>query len=36
MTQETQTGALYQTRGLGWGGRCEGGSRGKGHMNTYG
>ena len=36
MVQETQTGALYQTRGLGWGGRCEGGSRGKGHMNTYG
>ena len=24
MTQETQTGALYQPRGLGWGGRLGG------------
>ena len=24
--QETQTGALYQPRGVGWGGRWEGGS----------
>ena len=23
MAQETQTGALYQPRGLGWGGRWE-------------
>ena len=23
MAQETQTGALYQPRGVGWGGRCE-------------
>jgi len=23
MTQETQTGALYQPRGVGWGGRWE-------------
>ena len=28
MAQETQTGALYQHRGMGWGGRWEGGSRG--------
>ena len=26
--QETQTGALYQPRGVGWGGRWEGGSKG--------
>ena len=25
MTQETQTGALYQPKGVGWGGREEGG-----------
>ena len=25
MAQETQTGALYQPRGVGWGGRQEGG-----------
>ena len=36
MSQETQTGALYQSRGVGWGGRWEGGSRGRGHMYTYG
>ena len=36
MTQGTQTGALYQARGVGWGGRREGGSRGRGHMYTYG
>ena len=36
MVQETQTGALYQPREVGRGGRWEGGSRGKGHMNTYG
>ena len=28
MAQETQTGALYQPRGVGWGGRQEGGSNG--------
>ena len=28
MAQETQTGALYQPRGVGWGGRWDGGSRG--------
>ena len=25
MAQETQTGALYQPRGVGWGGKWEGG-----------
>ena len=29
MAQETQTGALYQPRGVGWGGRWEGGSKGE-------
>ena len=28
MTQETQTGTLYQPRGVGWGERWEGGSEG--------
>ena len=28
MAQEAQTGALYQPRGVGWGGRWEGGSKG--------
>ena len=36
MAQETQTGALYQPREVGWGGRWEGGSKGRGYMNTYG
>ena len=36
MAQETQTGALYQARGVGWGGRWEGGSKGRGYMYTYG
>jgi len=30
VTQETQTGALYQPRGMGWGGRWDGGSKGRG------
>ena len=34
--RELKSGALYQPRGVGWGGRQEGGSRGKGHMYTYG
>ena len=34
--QETQTGALYQPRGVGWGGRWEGGSEGRGNIYTYG
>ena len=29
MVQETQTGALYRPRGVGWGGRWEGGSKGR-------
>ena len=28
LAQETQTGALYQHRGVGWGGRWEGVSKG--------
>ena len=36
MAQETQTGALNQSRGVGWGGRWEGGSNGSGYMYTYG
>ena len=36
MAQETQTGALYQPRGVGWGGRWEGGSKGSVYMYTYG
>ena len=36
MAQETQTGALHQSRGVGWGRRWEGGSKGRGYMYTYG
>ena len=36
MSQETETGALYQPRGVGWEGREEGGSKGRGSMYTYG
>ena len=36
MAQETQTGAQYQCRGVGWGRRWKGGSRGRGYMYTYG
>ena len=36
MAQEMQTGALYQLRGVGWGGRWEGGSKGRGYVHTYG
>ena len=28
--------ALYQSRGVGWGGRWEGGSKGRRYMYTYG
>ena len=35
MAQETQTGALYQPRGMGWRGRWEGGSKGTRYMYTY-
>ena len=34
--RELKSGALWQPRDLGWNGRWEGGSRGKGHMYTYG
>ena len=34
--QETQTGAVYQPRGVGWGGRWEGASKERGYMYTYG
>ena len=36
MAQEAQTGVLYQPRGVGWGGRCEGGSKGRVYMYSYG
>ena len=36
MAQETQTAALYQPRGVGWGGRWEEGSKWGGCMYTYG
>ena len=36
MAQETQTRALYQSGGEGWGGRWEGGSKGRGYMYTFG
>ena len=36
MSQGTQTGALYQPRKVGWGGRREAASKRKGYMYTYG
>ena len=36
MAQETETGALYQPGEVGWGGRWEGGSGGRGHGCTHG
>ena len=36
VSQETQTGALYQPRGVGWGGRWERASEGRGYVCTYG
>ena len=36
MTQETQTAVLYQPRWVGWGGRRERGSKGRGYMYMYG
>ena len=36
MAQETQTGALYQSRGVGWGWKWEGGSKGREYIYTYG
>ena len=35
MTQGTHTGALYQPRGVGWGRRWEGGSRGRGYVYLW-
>ena len=36
MTQETHTRDQYQPREVGWGGRWEGGSKGRGYTYTYG
>ena len=37
MARKTQTGAaLYQPRGVEWGGSWEGGSKGRGYMYAYG
>ena len=36
MSRGTQTGAVYQPRGVGWGGRWKGGSRGRVLMYIYG
>ena len=36
MSQKTQTGAVHQPRRVGWGGRQEGISKGRGYMYTYG
>ena len=33
VTQETQTAALYQPRGVGWGGRWEGDSKERGDIH---
>ena len=35
MAQETQTGALYQPREVGWGGKQEGVPKGMGYMYNY-
>ena len=35
-TQETQTGTLYPSRGVGWGGRWDRGSKGRRYMYTHG
>ena len=32
IAQDSQTGALYQSRGVGWGGRWDRGSKGSGYM----
>ena len=36
MAQETQTGALYQSRRVGWGGKWDGKGDGREYMYTYG
>ena len=35
MAQETQTGALYQPRDVGWVGKWEGGSKGRGYVYLW-
>ena len=35
MSQETQTGALYHSRAVEWGGRWEGGSKGRGYVYLW-
>ena len=35
MSQETQAGTWYQPIGVGWGGRWERVSRGRGHINPW-
>ena len=35
MAQEIQAGALYQPRGVGWGGKWEGSSKGKGYIYLW-
>ena len=35
MAQETQTGPVYQPRGVEWGGWWEAGSKGREYMYTY-
>ena len=34
--RKLEQGLCIQPRGVGWGGRWEGGSKGRGHMYTYG
>ena len=34
--RKLKQGLCYQPRGVGWGGRWEGGSKGRGYMYTYG
>ena len=33
--RKLKTGALYQPRGVGWGGKWEGGSKGRGYIYIY-
>ena len=35
VAKKSQTGALNQPRGVGWGGKWEGGLKGRGYMYTY-
>ena len=34
--RKLEPGAPYQPRGVGWGGKWEGGSQGRGYVYTYG